>query len=209
MIRSVSDNQEEILTAIRDLHCGGKFDCDVTYGNGVFYKNLKQPTFCFDIEPLHPHVIKADSTQIPLPNESIESIVFDPPFLTYVRAGRKGNGNMVMGKRFAGYWRYEELQAHYERTIDEAFRVLKHKGKLIFKCQDIIHNHKMHCTHFNVIDWAMTMGFRLADLFVLVANHRMPSPNRKGKQRHARIFHSYFLVLEKTHYLKEYENTKV
>jgi hypothetical protein len=29
----------------------------------------------------------------------------------------------------------------------------------------------------------------------LTAKHRMPSP-QKGKQRHARIFHSYFLVLE-------------
>lgn len=27
--------------------------------------------------------------------------------------------------------------------------------------------------------------------------HRLPSPNRLGVQRHARIFHSYFLVLQK------------
>ena len=36
----------------------------------------------------------------------------------------------------------------------------------------------------------------LADLFVLPAKHRLPSPNRAGTQKHARIFHSYFLVLE-------------
>jgi hypothetical protein len=55
----------------------------------------------------------------------------------------------------------------------------------------------MHATHANVIEWAKDAGFRLKDLFILAAKHRMPSPNRKGKQKHARIFHSYFLVFEK------------
>ena len=197
MIRSVSESQDEILKSIRDLHCDGKFDCDCTYGNGVFYRISEKPTFCFDLEPLHPNVIQACSTELPLPDDSIESLVFDPPFLTYVRAGRNGNGNMVMGKRFAGYWTYNELETHYSNTILEARRVLKKGGKFIVKCQDIIHNHKMHATHINVVKWAERLSFRLADLFVLVATHRMPSPNRKGKQQHARIFHSYFLVFER------------
>jgi hypothetical protein len=55
----------------------------------------------------------------------------------------------------------------------------------------------MHSTHYNVIGWAENEGFRLADLFILVATHRMPSP-QKGTQKHSRIFHSYFLVLQKT-----------
>lgn len=197
MIKSVSDNQEEILINIRDLHCNGKFDCDCTYGNGNFYKKIGNPTYCFDIEPLFDHVKKCSSFELDLQNESIESMVFDPPFLTYIRNGRIGNGNMALGKRFAGYWRYEELSEHYLKTIIESYRVIKPKGKLVFKCQDIVHNHKMHCTHVNVINWAVDNGFRLVDLFILVANHRMPSPNRIGKQKHARIWHSYFLVFEK------------
>jgi hypothetical protein len=34
-------------------------------------------------------------------------------------------------------------------------------------------------------------------MFILAANHRMPSPNRAGAQKHARIFHSYFLVFKR------------
>lgn len=196
VIRSVSDNQDEILKNIRDLHCGGKFDCDVTYGNGVFYKNIERPNVCLDLEPLFPFVQKADSTKTPIMSGSLDSVVFDPPFLTYVRAGRTGNGKMALAKRFAGYWTYGELQSHYEGTIIEANRILKNGGVLVFKCQDIVHNHKLHATHANVIEWAKP-EFRLLDLFVLTANHRMPSPNRIGKQQHARIFHSYFLVLKK------------
>lgn len=68
---------------------------------------------------------------------------------------------------------------------------------MIFKCQDIIHNHRMHCTHSKVIAWAEECGMRLLDLFILAAKHRLPAPNRGGQQKHARIYHSYFLVFEK------------
>jgi DNA modification methylase len=76
----------------------------------------------------------------------------------------------------------------------ECFRVLKNKGIMVFKCQDIIHNHRLHSTHVNVINWANGF-FRLKDMFILNAKHRMPMPNQKT-QKHARIYHSYFLILE-------------
>lgn len=196
VVRSAGMEQDEILRGIQQLHLPEGYECDATYGNGSFWKNLPRPALCYDIEPLEPHVVKACSTMLPLEKESLNNIVFDPPFLTYVRAGRHGNGTMVMGQRFGGYYRYDELEEHYRDTISEAYRVLRPKGKLIFKCQDIIHNHKMHCTHINVVNWAETEGFRLRDLFVLVAQRRMPSP-QVGTQKHARIWHSYFLVLER------------
>jgi hypothetical protein len=199
MIKSVYYDQSEILSSILCL-CGlDSFCADLSYGNGGFYTSIPQPRYKFDISPQLPTVAQASSTDLPLPNGSLRSAVFDPPFLTYVRAAREGNGNMVMAKRFGGYWTYNELEAHYRDTLKEASRVLEKGGVLVFKCQDIIHNHRMHCTHVNVINWASGM-FRLKDLFVLPARHRMPIPQQKGvavkKQRHARIFHSYFLVLE-------------
>lgn len=196
--RSFHEDQQHILDAIETLHCPEGFHCDVTYGNGSFWKGRKQPEYCFDIQPLADHVQQSDSRLLPLKPETLNNLVFDPPFLTYVRQNREGNGNMIMAKRFAGYWRYEELEDHYQETISEAWRVLKPAGKLVFKCQDIIHNHKMHCTHYRVIMMAEMEGFRLVDMFVLPAKHRLPSPNRKGTQKHARIFHSYFMVFEKS-----------
>lgn len=195
--RSVYDTNEEILSAIMQLHCPEGFECDLTFGNGSFWKRLPRPRLCYDITPLQDGVQKADSRLLPLNPGSISNCVFDPPFLTYVRNGRgHKDGKVAMTARFGGYYTYEELEDHYRDTISEAYRVLKPRGKMIFKCQDIIHNHKMHCTHVRVIQMAEIEGFRLADLFVLPAKHRMPGP-QKGKQRHARIFHSYFLVLER------------
>lgn len=196
VVRSIYFDQSEILRAIQKLHCPDGFECDLTFGNGAFWRDLPAPEYKFDIDPQKPDVEQSSSDNVPLPDSSLGSIVFDPPFLTYVRAGREGNGGMIMAKRFAGYWRYDELGAHYKATLDETARLLKKKGVLIFKCQDIIHNHRMHCTHANVIKWAADAGFRLLDLFILAANHRMPSPNRNGTQKHARVFHSYFLVFQ-------------
>lgn len=201
MIPSFSYSQEEILANILHLNGIKVFDADLTYGNGNFYKGqIPPPTHKFDIDPQVEGVAKADSGALPLGDAEIFSAVFDPPFLTYVRAGRNGNGNMAMAKRYAGYWRYDELEEHYKSTLNEAHRVLDKKGILVFKCQDIIHNHKMHPTHINVVNWSAGK-FRLKDLFVLAAKSRMPIPQAKGtkkkQQKHARVFHSYFLVLEK------------
>lgn len=195
--RSCTDSQSEILDNIERLHVPGGYEADITYGNGQFWKGRTAPKLKFDIDPQLPGVVKADSRALPVLDGSLKSIVFDPPFLTYVRAARDGNGSMVMAKRFSGYWRYDELEDHYESTIKEAARALEVGGVLVVKCQDIIHNHQMHPTHLFVCLWADKHGFQLKDLFVLVAKHRMPSPNRAGKQKHARIFHSYFIVLKK------------
>jgi hypothetical protein len=195
-VKSIYTNQGELLEALVSLHCPAGFECDITYGNGSFYKHTQEPALKFDIDPQREDVTAACSTALPLAAHSVKSVVFDPPFLTYVRAGRTGNGSMIMSRRFAGYWRYDELEAHYVNTLKEVKRILSPNGILVFKCQDIVHNHRLHCTHANVIFWATNQGLRLKDLFVLAATHRMPSPNRAGKQKHARIFHSYFLVFE-------------
>jgi len=196
-VKSVSSSQMEILDWIRHLHCPDGFEADATFGNGSFYRSPEEwPAHRFDLDDTLKNCVTASSTALPLSDGNLGSIVFDPPFLTYVRQNRTGNGNMVMSKRFSGYWRYDELEAHYRDSLREFARVLKPKGVVVFKCQDIIHNHRMHPTHINVVNWGAEFGFRLADLFILAANHRMPAPNRKGTQKHARIFHSYFLVLK-------------
>ena len=199
VIRSLYSDQFQILNSIVQLHNNEKtFEVDLTYGNGGFYKKgLDNPIHRFDLDDSLPNLTKkCNSSETGLDDNSVESVVFDPPFLTYIRKNRVGNSSMVMARRFSGYWRLEELIAHYTATIAEAARIIKHKGIFVIKCQDIVHNHKLFSTHAQIIQWASST-FRLKDLFVQAATHRMPSPNRKGTQKHARIFHCFWLVFQR------------
>lgn len=193
VVKSVSGDQSQILKWILKLNNLESFEADCTYGNGGFYKDIPEPFLKFDYTPLSRLVRKACATNLPLSPESLRSLVFDPPFLTYIKSGREHNS--IMAKRFSGFWSYNDLSLFYIESIKEAARVLKPRGIYVVKCQDIIHNHKMHCTHANVIDWASPM-FRLKDLFILTAQHRIPVGGNRTQQ-HARIYHSYFLVFEK------------
>lgn len=197
-IKSVSEDQEYIIKSIMQLCDIDRFDADVTYGNGVFWKNLPTPAYCFDINPQLNYVTFSSSDKLPFENNQISSIMFDPPFLTYIKSAREHNS--IMAKRYGGYWQYKELEEHYRNTIKEANRVLCKKGIFVVKCQDIIHNHAMHSTHINVVNWSAGM-FRLKDMFVLTAKNRIPIPQKENEakkiQKHARIHHSYFMVMER------------
>jgi hypothetical protein len=105
-----------------------------------------------------------------------------------------------MNGKFSGYWKYEHLLEDYSAAISESRRVLKHKGILVFKCQDTVHNHALQLTHGRVWLLAEKQGFRLKDLFVLIAAHRLPvlaASHGRQTQCHARVFHCYFLVFQK------------
>ena len=129
MIKSVYSDQTDIIKAIMTL-CGiSKIDVDLTYGNGQFYKSIEKPNHRFDLDDSLSDlkdVCSSDNT--PLADESVSSVMFDPPFLTYVRNSRTGNGSMVTAKRFSGYWRYNELEDHYIKTIFESARILRKKA---------------------------------------------------------------------------------
>lgn len=200
-VKSCYESQDDILNAIQKLYCPEGYHCDLTYGNGVFWKNIKRPSICCDVDPKADFVRKESSTATTIDSNALSNVVFDPPFLTYIKNGRgHQNGGVIMSKRFGGYYSYDDLENHYDESLKEMSRILKNNGKLIFKCQDIIHNHKMHPTHCMVINMAEKYNLRLLDMFILVANHRMPMPQEKMpnyKQKHARIYHSYFLVFEK------------
>ena len=90
---------------------------------------------------------------------------------------------------------FDELYICYEDILKEAFRVLKNNGILVFKCQDYTDS-KTTLTHCFVHNWALDIGFKTEDLFIMVFKGGRVW-NSKLTQRHARKYHSYWFVFKK------------
>lgn len=191
LVKSVSKSQDEILKGVIQLYCPQGFDLDPTYSKGIFYKYGQQPRLKFDLNPQVEGVQQANCTALPLGNNSVSSIVFDPPFMFGTHGQTKNN---IMNKRFTMFNSFPELCIMYQDSLKEFNRILTKKGILVFKCQDYTDS-RTTMTHCLVYQWAVTLGFYAKDLFILLASGgRIYNP--KLIQRHARKFHSYFWIFE-------------
>ena len=197
IIRSVSDNQTEILKWILKLYVPeGSFEADSTYSRGGFYKDIPSPRLCFDLNPQSEGIIQADCRALPLEDGSISSLVFDPPFLATTGQSLKKSGGNIINRRFTVCGSEAELQNLYADAVREARRVLKPGGVFVFKCQDKVSSGKQYWMHCLVYELAMKNGFEAVDLFVLTARSRLIA-NWQRNQRHARKYHCYFWVFRK------------
>lgn len=190
---SIFDADEEILKAIDDIFLKNKwYDLDCTYSKGVFYKNIKPPRNKSDLIPVYDDVIKADCTELNhIQDNTLESIVFDPPFLF---RNRKSENNDKMSQRFSYFKSYEELIDMYFKSLDCFKKKLKKGGYVLFKCQDMTDG-KFYCTHNDIINYATSNGYILKDIILKKAKSKL---QRDAKQQNcvAKI-HSYWLVFKK------------
>lgn len=84
IIKSISYNQEEIIKWIIALYCPNGIELDPTYSKGNFYKNIPEPKYKFDLFPQNDDVVRADCRELPVKSGSIQSIMFDPPFVAAI-----------------------------------------------------------------------------------------------------------------------------
>ena len=190
---SVYGTDKEILQAMSDIHLRGKwFEADITYSKGIFYKDIQEPKIKSDLIPLFDDVVEADSTNLDyLKDSSVESIVFDPPFLF---RNRKAKNDDKMCGRFSYFKSNEELLEMYKKSLVATFSKLTNKGYLFFKCQDMTDN-KFFCTHNDIINMAKEIGFELKDIFIKASNSKLQAD--AVQQNCGAKVHSYWLVLKK------------
>lgn len=202
----------DIFPEILELHVPiGSLIADVTYGKGVFWRNVPADDYTVRTTDI---ATGTDCRDLPYRESSIDCVVLDPPYMEgFYRKSKSekagsgthisfrdaySNGNEVNGsskKRGTAKW-HGAVTDMYFRSGQEAFRVLKRKGVLIVKCQDEVSGGKQWLTHVEIINEYEKYGFYTKDLFVVVRNNR-PGVSRLKKQVHARKNHSYFLVFIK------------
>lgn len=196
IIRSVSCSNDYIIQSILELHVPKrKIDLDPTYSKGIFYKNLPEPRLKYDIYPQAKNVKKADCRKLPIKKNSLDCIMFDPPFLILGEKITETKGSNIIAKRFSSFVSTKEMLDFYYDSLKEFKRILKDRGILIFKCQDTVSGGINYMSHVYICNMAMDLGFYPKDLFILEAKSRLIGTYKK--QVHARKYHSYFWVFEK------------
>lgn len=172
---------------------------DVTYGKGVFWKNVDRTAYDLRATDL---TMGVDCRRLPYGDGMIDCVVFDPPYMhtpggtahqnhQHYEHYYNNNGTSHTSKKY-----HEAVLDLYFEGSKEAFRVLKPNGILIVKCQDEVCANKQRLTHVEIINELLQMGFAIVDLFVVLRNNK-PGVSRVLKQVHARKNHSYFLVFRK------------
>lgn len=200
IIKSFYYNQHDIIRGITKLHLGGRrIHLDPTYGYGQFYKpnDISEPTLAYDVNSeldsrvTHRTIYTYDASDLShLENNSIESIMFDPPFLRTT-----GRGS-ILKDRFGSYPTMKLLWKFYAEAMWEFCRVLMPGGVLIVKMQNTVMSGRQWWSVRYINDLASKYKLDALDEFILGASHRLPQHNLK-QQRHARKFHSFFNVYKK------------
>jgi hypothetical protein len=198
-IRSVYGSNFEVINAIMNLYKIQQFDLDCTYSKGSFWKGLPHPINKTDLYPSSIDVIQSSSENLPFPDSSMKTIMYDPPFVIAGKTYRDNKeGSSIISKRFEGYDSFNSLTKNYYNTLKELYRICEKNGLVVFKCQDTVSGGKNHFTHVMIMNMALEIGFYPRDLFVLTSNVRINSFGTKWtKQEHARKYHSYFIILQK------------
>ena len=178
----------------------GSIVAEVTYGKGVFWRNV--PTFRYhllatDIQD------GVDCRNLPYDDGEIDCVVLDPPYmhspdgtahLAQEPFERYYANNGSGGQTGSKY--HEAVLGLYRDAGEEAYRVLRERGVFIVKCQDEVCANRQRFTHVEIMLAYEEIGFVAEDLFVVVRNN-CPGVSRTVRQVHARKNHSYFLVFWK------------
>ncbi|MHB8569656.1 MAG: DNA methyltransferase [Metallibacterium sp.] len=196
--KSVFDNEQELLKSLIKIHLDGKnIQLDPMYNKGHFYQDgVKEPDYKFDINIDNCNELlgikHGDATAlVGFADNYFSNMILDPPFLFGIHGKTKEYGCSI---RYGIFQDFCELSNIYKSILNEAHRILKKKGILIFKCQDYTDS-KTTMVHCLVYNWALELGFYAKDLAILNKQHKIFNGNTI--QRHLRKTHTYFWVFEK------------
>lgn len=213
----------EVFKQLAELHLPvGTTVADLTYGKGVFWQQVtpkKYRLIFSDIDAkvqhdkLHDLPVETgiDSRELPYVDESLDGVVFDPPYMeglfrnsaTHLAGSgthttfrqHYSNGKATPDGNDQPKW-HDAVLDLYLKTGREVYRVLKSKGVFVVKCQDEVSANKQRLTHVEIISAYESLGFYTKDLFVVMRTNK-PGISRLKSQIHARKNHSYFLVFQK------------
>jgi hypothetical protein len=159
---------------------------DTTWGKGIMWRHADVIPIGFDIDLSRAKDAVADYCYLPLKDNSVDLLIFDPPHLV-----QTGSPGVIKGL-------YSEYQSDSDPLLPfmlEAKRVLKDEGVIFCKIADFVTSARYHWRLIDTILAIRKAGLQPCDLII---------KSRKGGviehpfwkcQRHARKRHSYWIVV--------------
>lgn len=204
----------DVFPKVLDLHVPtGSKVADVTYGRGVFWKNVPVDAYDVhgsDLDPeKSPTNESVDCRDLPYEDNSFDCVVLDPPYAEgfFRRNEDKLAGSGSHSTFRDAYSNGEVLDTngskYHQAVLDlycaagsEAKRVLDDDGVLVVKTQDEVSANTQELTHIQITNfYEGELDFYTKDLFVVVRPNK-PAVSGMHNQVHARKNHSYFMVYE-------------
>lgn len=201
VLTAVVGTNADLIPDVLKLYVPGGEVIDMTYGLGVFWKNVDLSGYKLvknDIDPERGDVHE-DFRQTHWEDGYFDAVILDPPYAS--RSGSLIKASIDRGYNNAkralkdGIYGTENVMQFYRDGINEAMRVVKPGGYIMVKCMDEIMGGKQQRNHITIWNYAQNTGLLDVDLFVLVQNG-IPTM-RHNYQLHARKNNSFLWVFQK------------
>lgn len=115
-------------------------------------KVLDRKFIAYDLNPIRADIIKNDSRELPLPNESVDFVFFHPPYWNMVKYS---NLNEDLSKQSLNKF-FESI----ESVLNESKRVLRQNKYLAILVGDVIENGKFIPLTRKIANIAESLGFQ-------------------------------------------------
>jgi len=215
VLSAYQERNNVVFSKVLSLHIDdGAAIADVTYGKGVFWKDVNTgnyEVYASDLSPeKSPSGYPVDCRNLPYEDDSLDVVVLDPP---YAEGFFRKNEDMLAGgdsshSQFRENYSNGEVldtkgSKYHQAVFDlyaeagiEAKRVLKEDGTFIVKTQDEVSANTQELTHIQITNfYESKLEMYTKDLFVVMRSNK-PAVSGMDNQVHARKNHSYFMIYE-------------
>lgn len=199
-LNTVCSSNEEGFARILSLYARpGQTIVDPTFGHGRFWKNVSLGQYKVATSDLANGI---DLRHLPMEPDTVDMVVLDPPYRYTPQKNKRhedtpGHGQVdgLYNLQQAKLTSTEAVLDLYVEGFEEAWRVLRHGGFLVVKCQDTVQDGQNIWVHCILMQEAERLGFACRDILIVAPKAVLGT--RWTRQRHLRKAHSYFLVLRK------------
>lgn len=143
---------------------------DITFHEGKMWEMINTDKYEFfkSDKSRKYRVAQMNCRNLRYENDSKDVVVFDPPYVPFVRKNSPGVSGDYNSDETTPNWTPKQIRGLFEAGMKSAYRVLSPGGLLLVKCQDQTVHHKKWQQTREVFDIAIRLGFAHRDTGGLV-----------------------------------------